>query len=234
MADTITNIIGKNVKLKDNGDGTNSLSVSIADTEINVAVNVDDIITAKQSVHDDFNCNANVQLNNNDVSTTNPIPVTSQSATASSSHARPNDTTAYTALDAVGTSPATNMLFENASAIAGAKIIINRVELMINVASVPSGMSGFKLHLYNAEPTAIADNSAFNLIAGDRTKYLGWIDIDLPTKLGDTLYVDMKGVNCQVKLASASTSLYGMLQTIGAYTPTAQAVKTVTLHTLGV
>jgi hypothetical protein len=95
-------------------------------------------------------------------------------------------------------------------------------------------MGSFRLHLYDSSPTAIEDNSAYNLPSDDRSKYLGFIDIDIPQDLGDTLYIDMKNVNFQCKLATNSTSLYGMLQTLNAYTPTAQAVKTLKIHVLGV
>jgi hypothetical protein len=163
------------------------------------------------------------------------VKTTSQSGMSSTSHTRPNDTTAYTALDVVGTSPATNLTFTNVYPITGANIIINRVELRIDVATIPSGLTFFRLHLYDAEPTALADNVTFNVISADRSKYLGFIDINNTVNdFGDTLYVDMKGVNCQVKLATGSTTLYGVLQTVGAFTPTAQCVKAIKLHTLGV
>lgn len=153
---------------------------------------------------------------------------------SSVSQTRPNNTTAYTALDIIGESPATNMIFSNVAKTKGANIIINRVELRVDVAAIPSGMGGFRLHLYNAAPTAIADNATYNLPSGDRAKYLGFIDIDTPIDMGDTLYVDMKGVNFQSKLAEESTSIYGILQTINGYTPTASVVKTVKLNVLEV
>lgn len=149
-------------------------------------------------------------------------------------HARPNDTTPYTANDVVGESPATIMTFADVSPIAGSDFIIVGVDLEVDVISIPSGMSGFLLHLYDRQPTAIADNSPFNLPSADRSKYLGYIEIDTPKDLGDTLYICMNNVNFKRKLYSNSKNIYGMLQTIGAYTPTANASKTVKLHTLGV
>jgi hypothetical protein len=95
-------------------------------------------------------------------------------------------------------------------------------------------MSSHKLHLFNAAPTPIADNAAFNLIAADREKYLGAILIDVPIDIGNTLYVSMQDVNFQCKLADASNTLYGVLTTDAVFTPSALCVKTLRIHTLGV
>lgn len=155
-----------------------------------------------------------------------------KSTVTSATSTRPNDTTAYTALDVVGTSPATNIEFANVTSVAGNFVVITGVSLRVDVASIPSGMSSLRLHLYNSAPTAIADNTAFNLPSADRSKYLGYVDIDTPLDLGDTLYIENLNINKQVK--TVTTSIFGILQTIGAYTPSSQTVNTVTLHTLGV
>jgi hypothetical protein len=89
------------------------------------------------------------------------------------------------------------------------------------------------LHLYDATPpSAIADSSPWDLPAGDRANYLGSINLGTPVDLGSTLYVGTDGVNKQIKCASASTTVYGYLVSVGAYTPTAQ-VYTVQLHAIG-
>ena len=162
------------------------------------------------------------------------LKIKSSAKSSSVSKTRPNNTTPYTALDVVGTDAATNIEFTNVASVAGASIIINRVGLRIDVASIPSGMSGFRLHLYSSAPTAIADNAAYNLPSGDRAKYLGYIDIDTPIDMGDTLYVEMKNVGLNCTLGNGSTSIFGILQTLGAYPPTAETVKTVTLDALEV
>jgi hypothetical protein len=76
-------------------------------------------------------------------------------------------------------------------------------------------------------PTAIADNAAFDLPAGDRSKYIGSIDIGTPVDLGDTIWAQNDEVRKQVILSG--DSVYGILQTVAGYTPSASAVKTVTL-----
>jgi len=147
---------------------------------------------------------------------------------------RPNDTTAYAANDIVGAAPAANMIFGNMSNETGGCFLITGVRLRIDVASIPSGMDGFRLHLYNEAPTAIADNAAYNLSSGDRSKYLGYITIGAPVDFGDTLFAQDDNINFSGKLASGSTTIYGVLETLGAYTPSAETVYTVTLNTVGV
>jgi hypothetical protein len=149
---------------------------------------------------------------------------------ASTSFTRPNDTTAYAVGDVVGTNAATNIEFTNMGVI-GEDIFITVAKLRIDVAAIPSGMGSFRLHLFNVAPTAIADNAAFNLIAADRSKYIGYIDLDTTVDLGDTLFNFISNINIQATLVS--TSLFGVLETRAVYTPTSQAVKTVTLKAVG-
>lgn len=147
---------------------------------------------------------------------------------------RPSDTNSYTVGDVVGQNPAANLTFSNVVSTTGGQFIITSVTLEIDVAAIPSGMAGFRLHLYDATPTAIADNSAYDLAAGDRNKYLGNIILGAPVDLGSTLWGQNDGLNFSGKLAAGSTSIYGILETLGAFTPTAQTVKVITLYTVGV
>ena len=158
--------------------------------------------------------------------TSNEFKLTGSSVTVSATQTRPDNATPYTALDVVGTNPATNMTFAT-GLTAGAGFVVYGARLRIDVAAIPAGMASFRLHLFNAAPTAIADNVAFNLIAADRAKYLGYVEISGVLDVGDTLFAEVDNINFTGKLATAS--LFGVLQTVGAYTPTAQAVKTVTL-----
>lgn len=141
---------------------------------------------------------------------------------------RPADTTAYTAGDVVG---ATAAAIQFASVgPAAASVMITGAELEIDVSAIPSGMTSFALHLYNVTPpSALADNAAFDLAAGDRAAYLGKIDLGSPVDLGSTLYVSAENINKQVKLSG--TDLFGYLVTAGAYTPNSAAVYKATLHT---
>ena len=111
-----------------------------------------------------------------------------------------------------------------------AKAVIEGVSLMINLAAVTSGMTSFRLHLYKTSPTAVLDNAAFDLVAGDRTAYVGYIDIPAPTDLGATLFVQVDQVNKRV--SAPGGVLYGVLQTVGGYTPTSSEDYTLTLRVL--
>lgn len=170
-----------------------------------------------------------------------PLPVTSSAALpittrgtgykSSATKTRPNDTNAYAAGDVIAESASAGTVwtFLNAGP-SGGRIEIIGASIEIDVSAVPSGMDYFRVHIYDDAPTAINDNAAYDLPSGDRAKYQGYIDIPTPQDLGSTLWGQDGLARLSVKLAASSTTLYGMLETRGAYTPTAQVVKVVTLH----
>lgn len=148
------------------------------------------------------------------------------------SQTRPSNTTAYTAGDVIGAADS------GTPANAGSAIwtfpgcpqqgVIEGASLRIDVASIPSGMTTMRLHLYKASPTAILDNAAWDLPSGDRSAYLGYIDL-APADMGSTLWAQSDSVNKRIR-ADTGGNLYGLLQTIGGFTPTSGAVKTITLR----
>jgi hypothetical protein len=148
------------------------------------------------------------------------------------SFARPNDNTAYAALDVIGdTNGSAILTFANMARAVG-DVIITSVELEIDRVDVPAGMSGFNLRLYNASPTAISDNASWDFPVADRGKYLGKIVLGTPVDEVSTLFIDNDQINKQITLTS--TSLYVILQTITGFTPSASTVKRLTIHTLDV
>ena len=158
-------------------------------------------------------------------------------STASASHGatvtitRPSNATPYTAGDVIGdTNGSAIFEFENMAKTGGGEVMITSIELEVDLSAVPSGMAGFNVRLYNASPTAIADNSAWDLPSGDRGKYLGKVLLGTPVDEGATLFIDNDGVNKQITLTS--TSLFVELQTVAAFTPTSAAVKRLTIHTI--
>lgn len=156
--------------------------------------------------------------------------VTGLSYTSAKTITRPADTTPYTANDVVGAAAAA--IEFDLIGPEGLPIIITDATLQIDVASVPSGMTSFRLYLYNATPpSALADNAVFDLPSGDRSSFLGFIDLGTPVDLGSTLYVQNSGINKVVKMG-ATTSLFGYLVTNGAFTPTSAAVKKITLQSV--
>lgn len=156
---------------------------------------------------------------------------------ASASFTRPNDTNAYTALDVLSdsTSAPTVLTFASIGPTAG-KVILTRATLEIDVSAIPSGMGAFRIHLYNASPTAINDNAAYDLPSGDRTKYLGFIEIPTPYDLGSTLWADTEAMfqPIRMEIQLVTSSIYGIPQTVAGYTPTASVVKKINLFSLGV
>jgi hypothetical protein len=147
---------------------------------------------------------------------------------------RPNDTAAYAAGDIIGSATGSTaaITFANIGA-AGNVIRITGTRHEIDVASIPSGMTSFRLHLYNiTPPSAYGDNVAWDLPSGDRASYLGYVDLGSPVDLGSTLYVQQTGLDNDF-LMGATTDLFGYLVTNTAYTPTASAVKSTTLYAMG-
>jgi hypothetical protein len=117
---------------------------------------------------------------------------------------------------------------------AAGSIAITGAQLNILLSAVPAGMTSFRLYLYNVTPpSAIADNAAWTLAAGDQSAYLGYVDIGTPVlpATGSTmLVIEANNINKQVKTGSAT--IYGYLVTNGGYTPTSAEKYDVTLHTI--
>jgi hypothetical protein len=151
-----------------------------------------------------------------------------QGAATKVSFTRPNNTTAYAANDIVG---ATTAALEFASmGASGGCIEIVRAEILIEATAIISGESTYQLALYGVTPpSAAADNAAFDVASGDRASFLGLLPLGAPLDLGSTLYIDSMFGERQFKLTG--TSLFAYLVTTGAYTPTANRVYNITLHT---
>lgn len=156
----------------------------------------------------------------------NEVEIPSKAAVGSDTITRPANVTPYDANDVISTAGGEILEFTNMGA-AGDVLAILGVDLMIAQSAIPTGCQGYRLHLYNAAPTAIADAAAYNLPSGDRAKSLGWVDLGVPTDLGDTVMVCEDNKNRIIKLAG--TSLYGILQAKGAETPASGAVYTLTV-----
>jgi hypothetical protein len=154
---------------------------------------------------------------------------------------RPSNTTDYAANDVLGVANSGTPANAGSAILefidigsAGANVLITNVSLAAYVSALPSGMTTFRLHLYSASPTAILDNAAWDLVAGDRAAYLGYVDIEQMVDVGSTLYVQTNNAENatlpkQVKLADGSSSLFGLLVTNGGFTPSSGSVKKLTL-----
>jgi hypothetical protein len=138
---------------------------------------------------------------------------------------RPDDTTAYTALDVLGaTTTASSVIeFANIAPVGGGPIVLLYASLRVDEGTVPAGYGQMRLHLYDSAPAAIADNAAYNLPSGDRAKYLGYLTLGTPIDLGDTLFSEDDFLRKQI--VATSSSIFAIAQTLSAFTPTASTVK---------
>lgn len=162
------------------------------------------------------------------------LTTASKGYSAKVSVTRPSDTTAYAANDVVGVTGGgtATITFANMGPAAG-EVMITSAIFERDASALISGETSYVLHLYNVtQPGAQIDNAAFDLASGDRTAYLGSINLGTPVDMGSTLYIATDGINKQVTLAG--TSLFGVLVTVGAYTPASAAVHVVTLHAVAV
>lgn len=144
---------------------------------------------------------------------------------------RPNNTAAYSALSVIGDATNAIWAFNFLDCPAGSSVLLNSVRLLVYRSTIPSGQSTFRLFLYSASPgSALADGAAYNLPSGDRSTFLGCIDIP-PAEIGgtDTLYAYNDALSHQIKLAAASSIIYGYLRTTGGFTPAAQTVYSIAL-----
>lgn len=143
---------------------------------------------------------------------------------------RTADTNAYLANDVVGAAPGSTaaLTFLNIGPGQG-EIEVTTIELEIDRNAVISGETSYLLYLYNVTPpSALGDNVPWDLPAGDRASFLGYINLGTPVDVGSTLYVQTTAVNRVVSLLGSS--LFGYLVTVGPYTPASATVHKITLH----
>lgn len=140
---------------------------------------------------------------------------------------RPADTSLYSANDVIGAATdATAALTFN---LGVGEVLITGTEFEIDASALIGSEAAYRLHLYNvAPPSALADNAAWDLPSGDRSAYLGHLDLGTPVDLGATLYVQANNVNKPITLIGAN--VYGYLTTIASYQPTSGRVYKITLH----
>jgi hypothetical protein len=144
---------------------------------------------------------------------------------------RPSNTTAYTAGDVVGASNSAILTLSNVGT-SGGFVFVQSASLMFSDNAVPTGMGSFRIHLYDESPTAIVDNAAFDLVSGDREKYMGFIDLATPADFGSTLYTQVDYPGRLLKLATGSSDLYAQIETRSAYTPVSASTASLRMNTM--
>ena len=134
---------------------------------------------------------------------------------------RAANTTAYTANDVYG---ASFELISSPAPASGQWILITDIEIIFNIAALPSGMAGFQLYTYGVTPpSAVADNGAFSLPTGDRSAIIFPNGISLGSATlargGGSVVAQANNINVACKLTG--TSLFAYLVTLAAFTPAA-------------
>jgi hypothetical protein len=146
---------------------------------------------------------------------------------------RPGNASGYTAGDVIGGESSAIHTFSGI-APSGGSVLAQSASLLIGASTVPAGMAGFRLHLFNASPAAVADNGPFSVASGEIDAYMGYVDFPAPIDVGDVLFAQADYIGRQLKLASGQTSLFAELETRGAYTPASGTAYQIRMSTLEV
>ena len=185
-------------------------------------------------IHKEIVSGIKLKLGGADVSSSNPLPV---APTASENHigevggrtvrvaatfARPADTSAYAALDTVSTSTSAPVVitFSGMARINAGSGYITKARIMTDQKT---NTARFRLHLFHTAPTLTNDNAAFPLLWADRANRVGKIDFGAMTTEDATNSTCAESLNEAVRLSftceAANTALYGILETLDAFTP---------------
>lgn len=146
---------------------------------------------------------------------------------ASATITRPADTTAYAAKDVISTGAGAVLTFANMGRVVSGSGIILRARLLTNQKT---NVASYRLHLFHTAPSAIADNSPYLLLYANAANRIGMIDFPAcvtEDATNSTAAASMRPSsdgsypppNLWYKCAAADTSLYGILETLSAFTP---------------
>jgi hypothetical protein len=98
----------------------------------------------------------------------------------------------------------------------------------MEIDSVNLQASAWRVYLYNVTPpSAYADDTAWDLPAGDRASFLGYVDIYTGVDMGSTQWMEITNLSKQIRLTG--TGAFGYLVNLTTLTPAAVAAI-VTLH----
>ena len=155
---------------------------------------------------------------------------------ASSTIARPGDTTAYASGDLVANSVTAGSVaalqFTTAARISGGTGRVMGARIQKSTASATN--AAFRLHLFDTIPTftSAGDNSAISTVVQASAKgYIGYIDITAMTGFADAAWGTGAADNArgQLPFKAVAQILYGIVEARGAYTPGNAEVFTISL-----
>ncbi|MFM6272694.1 MAG: hypothetical protein ACKPFA_40415, partial [Dolichospermum sp.] len=140
---------------------------------------------------------------------------------------RSANTTAYTANDVYGNGSGGNAFELTNIGPSGGFVFLSSLDIIFNITALPSGMGAFAVYLFNAPPpSAITDNLPYSLSSGDRASIITLNGLILTTSLargGGSVVAEISNINQLFKLATGSTSLWGYVVTLAAFTPAANS-----------
>lgn len=157
----------------------------------------------------------------------------------SATFTRPADTTQYAAADLIANNTTAGSVTPMAFPLVGnnnpGQTRITRARLFKSATSVTA--ASFRLNLYQALPVvANGDNGAYS--STKAADYLGFINIDISTNPGAKFSDGASGsgtvaagAEMLIKMGTLTT-IYGLLEAVGTYTPASAEVFTVTLESL--
>lgn len=149
------------------------------------------------------------------------VETAGRTLTVTASFTRPSDTTAYAAKDTVSNSTsATTLMTLTIGSVDGGTGYITKARLTTDQST---NTAQFRLHLYRVSTATVGnDNAANTLMWTDRTERVGYIDF-APMATEGTGSDCAQSLNADLRLAftcgASDSNLYGVLETITAWTP---------------
>lgn len=178
--------------------------------------------------------NSGVDIGDVDVTSLPAIPagtnsigaVASNSVLSSATITRPTNTDAYAAKDVISTAVGAVIEFSGMARSNGGTGTIVKARLMTGQST---NTAQYRLHLFHTAPTPIADNAQYAMLVANQANRVGMIDFPACSTEGTgsdaaaTMRPSSDGSypppNLWYKCAANDTKLYGILETIGVFTP---------------
>jgi hypothetical protein len=101
----------------------------------------------------------------------------------------------------------------------GARVVIQSASMLIKGGTIET--TAWALHLFDAVPTTIADDAAFDIASADMDLYQGFVTIPQVVDYGAALWIESHNIGKMVRLKG--TSLWGYLVNGTTLTPAAVA-----------
>ena len=161
------------------------------------------------------------------ISDAQPVPTKGAKTSVSATNARPADANAYSAKDAIAeaTSGATVWTFSNVARVAGGGGYIVKAQILTDQTT---NTETFRLHLFNAAPTALQDNAQCTApLFANASSYIGTINFPACKTEGTgatAAYANLtpntsSGDVPMAFVTNADANLYGLLETPNGFTP---------------